>query len=156
MADSEPINWQDAIANPKWNNAMQEEINSIEKNKTWKLVELPHQKKAISVKWIFKLKTNPDGSIVKHKARLVARRFLQQQGIDYTELYAPVARMETIRFVVAIASSFNWSLYHMDVKSAFLNGPLQEEVYVLQPPGFEVESEKDKVYKLDKALYGLK
>ncbi|KAK2352556.1 putative mitochondrial protein [Trifolium repens] len=156
MADCEPINWQDAIANPKWHNAMQEEINSIEKNRTWKLVELPDHKKAISVKWIFKLKTNLDGSIAKHKARLVARGFLQQQGIDYTEVYAPVARMETIRLVVAITSSFNWPLFHMDVKSAFLNGPLEEEVYVLQPPGFEVESDRDKVYKLEKALYGLK
>jgi hypothetical protein len=156
MANCEPINWQEAITDPKWHNAMQEEINSIEKNRTWKLVKLPAHKKAISVKWIFKLKTNPDGSIAKHKARLVARGFLQQQGIDYTEVYAPVARMETIRLVVAIASSFNWPLFHMDVKSAFLNGPLEEEVYVLQPPGFEVESDGDKVYKLEKALYGLK
>ncbi|MCI36410.1 reverse transcriptase [Trifolium medium] len=88
---------------------------------------------------------------MKHKARLVARGFLQQQGIYYSEVYAPVGRMETIILVIAIASSMNWSLFHMDVKSAFLNGPLEEEVYVSQPPGFEVETEKHKVYKLQKA-----
>ncbi|KAK2438205.1 putative mitochondrial protein [Trifolium repens] len=134
---------------------MKEEISSIEKNKTWKLVELPPQKKAISVKWVFKLKTNPDGSIAKHKARLVARGFLQRQGIDFIEVHAPVARMEIIRLVVAITSSYDWPLFHMDGKSAFFNGPLQE-VHVLQSPGFEIESDKDKVYKLEKALYGLK
>jgi hypothetical protein len=119
-------------------------------------MEHPPEKKAISVKWIFKLKTNPDGSIAKHRARLMARGFLQRQGIDFTEVYAPVARMETIRLVVAITSSYGWTLFHMDVKSAFLNGPLQEEVYVLQPPGFEIEPNKNMVYKLEKALYGLK
>ncbi|KAK2417383.1 putative mitochondrial protein [Trifolium repens] len=156
MADSEPVNWNEAIVDSNWRRAMNEEIQSIEKNNTWSLVDLPPQKKPISVKWIFKVKKNPDGSILKHKARLVARGFLQQQGIDYSEVYAPVARMETIRLVISIASSMNWSLFHMDVKSAFLNGPLEEEVYVSQPPGFEVKTEKHKVYKLHKALYGLK
>ncbi|GAU33196.1 hypothetical protein TSUD_206550 [Trifolium subterraneum] len=156
MADVEPVNWHEALSDPNWKNAMNEEIKSIEKNNTWRLVDLPAQKKPITVKWIFKIKRNPDGGIVKHKARLVARGFLQQQGIDYNEVYAPVARMETIRLVITIASSMNWSLSHMDVKSAFLNGPLDEEVYVSQPPGFEVDAQKDKVYKLQKALYGLK
>ncbi|GAU30874.1 hypothetical protein TSUD_15600 [Trifolium subterraneum] len=156
MADTEPVNWHEALSDPNWKNAMNEEIRSIEKNNTWRLVDLPTQKNSISVKWIFKIKRNPDGGIVKHKARLVARGFLQQQGIDYNEVYAPVARMETSRLVIVIANSMNWSLSHMDVKSAFLNGPLEEEVYVSQPPGFEVDSQKDKVYKLQKALYGLK
>ncbi|GAU23292.1 hypothetical protein TSUD_237460 [Trifolium subterraneum] len=156
MADVEPVNWHEALSDPNWKNAMNEEITSIEKNNTWRLVDLPAQKKIITVKWIFKIKRNPDGGIVKHKVRLVARGFLQQQGIDYNEVYAPVARMETIRLVIAIASSMNWSLSHMDVKSAFLNGSLEEEVYVSQPPGFEVDAQKDKVYKLQKALYGLK
>ncbi|GAU50842.1 hypothetical protein TSUD_232190 [Trifolium subterraneum] len=156
MADVEPINWHEALSDPNWKKAMDEEIKSLEKNNTWRLVDLPAQKRPITVKWIFKIKRNPDGGIVKHKARLVARGFLQQQGIDYNEVYAPVARMETIRLVIAIASSMNWSLSHMDVKSAFLNGPLEEEVYVSQPPGFEVDAQKDKVYKLQKALYGLK
>ncbi|KAK2370871.1 putative mitochondrial protein [Trifolium repens] len=156
LAGTEPVDWHEAISDSHWKEAMNEEINSIEKNKTWRLVELPPQKKPVSVKWIFKIKRNPDGSILKHKARLVARGFLQQQGIDYNEVYAPVARMETIRLVITIASSMNWSLFHMDVKSAFFNGPLEEEVYVNQPPGFEVESQKNKVYKLQMALYGLK
>jgi hypothetical protein len=109
---------------------MKEELEAIERNKTWKLTELPKKKKAISVRWVFKVKLKPDGSIGKHKARLVARGFLQKPGLDYFEVFAPVARHETIRLVIALAANRGWSLMHLDVKSAFLNGPLQEEVYV--------------------------
>ena len=105
---------------------------------------------------MFKVKLKPDGSIAKHKAKLVAKGFLQKQGIDYTEVYAPVARMETIRLVIVISSSKNWTICQLDVKFAFLNGPLEEEVYILQPPGFEIKGKEHKVYKLLKALYGLK
>jgi len=122
----------------------------------WKLVELPNKKKTIYVKWIFKVKLNLDGSISKHKARLVARGFLHRYGVDYNEVFAPVARLETIRLVVALASSKNFSLSHLDVKSAFLNGPLEEDVYVTQPLGFEVKGKERMVYKLHKALYDLK
>ena len=118
---------------------MKEELDAIEKNRTWELVDLPHNKHPIDVRWVFKVKLKPDGSIAKHKARLVAKGFLQKQGIDYTKVYAPVARMETIRLVIAIASSRNWTICQLDVKSAFLNGPLEEEVYILQPPGFEIK-----------------
>lgn len=156
LADVEPVTWKQAFQEPEWNKAMHEEISSIVKNQTWELVHLPPDKHPIDVKWVFKLKRKPDGSIAKHKARLVARGFLQQEGIDYSEVYAPVARMETIRLVIAIASSKGWPLFQLDVKSAFLNGPLDEEVYVLQPPGFEVPDAPDKVYRLRKALYGLK
>lgn len=117
---------------------MNEEINAIERNQTWELVDPPTSKQPIDVKWVFKLKLKPDVSIEKYKARMVARGFLQRAGEDYTEVYAPVARMETIRLVIAIASSKGWPLFQLDAKFAFLTGPLEEEVYVLQSPGFEV------------------
>ncbi|CAJ2637748.1 unnamed protein product [Trifolium pratense] len=156
LADSEPLNYRDALKSNVWKRAMEEELKSIEKNQTWKLVDLPDKKKKIDVKWVFKVKLNPDGTMSKHKARLVARGFLQKHGIDYNEVFAPVARIETVRLVVALACKNKWSLYHLDVKSAFLNGPLDEEVYVSQPPGFEIKRKESMVYKLYKALYGLK
>ena len=100
------------------------------------MVELPLNKKPIALKWVYKVKVNADGEIVRHKARLVAKGFLQKAGIDYGEVYAPIARMETIRLVVALATNEDWSLHQLDVKSAFLNGPLEEEVYVQQPIRF--------------------
>ena len=104
----------------------------------------------------FKTKLKPDGQVAKYKAKLVERGFLQKYGQDYYKVYAIVGRMETIRFIVAIAVKNNWSMYQLDVKSAFLNGELEEEVYVNQPPGFEIKGNEEYVYKLDKALYGLK
>jgi len=156
MAESEPVNTEEALSDPKWMCAMKEELNSIEKNSTWMLVDLPKGKKAIGVKWVYKVKANPKGEIIKHKARLVAKGFLQKEGIDFDEVFAPVARHETIRLVVAMANNNSWPLYQMNVKSAFLNGPLDEEVYVRQPPGFVIKNQEAKVYKLRKALYGLK
>ena len=135
---------------------MVEELQAIERNNTWELVELPTHTKAIEVKWVFKLKHNADGSIARHKARLVARGFLQRAGLDYSEVFVPVARLETVRLVVALTCNQGWSTFHLDVKSAFLNGPLDEEVYVTQPHGFVIQKEANKVYKLHKALYGLK
>ena len=125
------------------------EAGSLSFNKVfqWELVDPPSNKKPIALKWVYKVKVNPKGEVVKHKARLVAKGFLQKAGIDYGEVYAPVARIETVRFVVAIATNANWSLHQLDVKSAFLNGPLDEEVYVLQPQGFVVKGSENKVYK---------
>ena len=108
------------------------------------------------MKWVFELKLNSNGSIAKHKARLVAKGFLQKSGVDYKEVFVPVARIETIRLVISLASISNWCLYHLDVKSAFLNGPLGEEVFVTQPPGFEQKGKEKYVYKLNKTLYDLK
>lgn len=99
---------------------------------------------------------NPYGSVVKHKASLIVRGFLQKSCLGYFEVFSPVARHETIRLIIAISINMNWPLIHLDVKSAFLNGPLQEEVYVIQPPGFVIENKEGMVYKLHKALYGLK
>eukprot|EP00253_Pinus_taeda_P011241 PITA_11241 len=135
---------------------MNEEIGAIEKSKTWELVDLPEGKKAIGVKWVYKPKRNAEGKIDRHKARLVVKGYKQQQGRDYDETFAPVARMETIRTMLSIAAQHKWMIYHMDVKSAFLNGVLKEEVYVEQPRGYEVAGQEHKVCKLKKALYGLK
>ncbi|MCI03247.1 retrovirus-related pol polyprotein from transposon tnt 1-94 [Trifolium medium] len=155
-AETEPVDFEDAVKSEKWLSAMNEEIESIERNNTWELVELPHNKKAIGVKWVYKVKLNPKGEITRHKARLVVKGFLQKEGIDFNEVFAPVARMKTIRLVTALTHYNNWSMHQMDVKCAFLNGPLDAEVYVVQPPGFIVKGNESMVYKLNKALYGLK
>jgi len=118
---------------------MLDELNSIEKNQTWDLVKLPDGNNAIDVKWVFKLKLNPEGKIVKHKARLLARGFLQKEGFEYTELFSLVSRHETIRLVITVATSKAWPLYHLDVKYAFLNGTLEEIVYITQPPRFIIK-----------------
>lgn len=120
------------------------------------MVNLPSNKRAIEVKWVFKTKFKPSGEVAKHKARLAAKGFLQKPGLDFNEVYAPVARIETVRLIVAIASMRKWTLSQLDVKSAFLNGPLEEEVYTRQPPGYVKKGMEDKVMKLNKALYGLK
>jgi Reverse transcriptase (RNA-dependent DNA polymerase) len=135
---------------------MEDEIKMIEKNETWELVEKSNEKDVVGLKWIYKTKTNPDGSVQKCKARLVANGYSQQPGIDYQETFAPVARHEIIRMLISLAAHKGWKMFQLDVKSAFLNGVLKEKVYVVQPQGFEVEGEEKKVYKLKKALYGLK
>ncbi|KAK2365584.1 putative mitochondrial protein [Trifolium repens] len=156
IAELEPVTLEQALNDSKWKAAMKEELKSIEKNNTWELMHKTVNKRPIDVKWVFKLKMKPNGEIAKYKARLVAKGFLQKQGLDFNEVFAPVARIETIRLVVAIATYKNWSMHQLDVKSAFLNGPLDEEVYVKQPPGFEIKGQENKVFKLKKALYGLK
>ena len=138
LAGAEPINYSEALKINKWKLAMVEELQAIERNNTWELVELPVCTKSIKVKWVFKLKHNVDSSIARHKARLVARGFLQRAGLDYSEVYSPVARLETVQLVVALTCNQGWSTFHLDVKSVFLNGPLDEEVYVTQSPGFVI------------------
>jgi Reverse transcriptase (RNA-dependent DNA polymerase) len=113
-------------------------------------------KRVIGLKWVYKLKKDSKGNVVKHKARLVAKGYVQQQGIDFEEVFAPVARIETIRLIIVLAVQRGWLLHHMDVKLAFLNGELLEEVYVTQPPGFKERGSEHKVLRLHKALYGLK
>ena len=110
----------------------------------------------IGLKWVYKTKLNPDGSIHKHKARLVVKGYSQMAGVDYGDTFAPVARHETIQLLVALAANCGWKIFHLDVKSAFLIGILEEEIYIEQPIGFLVAGHEDKVYKLHKALYGLK
>jgi len=156
LAKDEPVSFEEALKQNHWKKAIIEELNSIEKNDTWRLVQLSTDTKCIDVRWVFETKLKPDGQVAKYKAMLVARRFLQKYGQDYYEVYAPVARMETIRLIVAIAVKSNRSMYQLDVKFAFLNGELEEEIYVNQPPGFKIKGKEEYVYKLNKALYGLK
>ena len=136
--------------------AMQEELDQFQKNNVQKLVKLPKRKKVVGVKWIFCNKLDEDGKVVRNKARLVAKGYSQQEGIDYTKTFALVARLEVICILLSFATYSNMKLYQMDVKSAFLNGLIQKEVYVEQPPGFENETLPQHVFKLNKALYGLK
>lgn len=131
-------------------------MGSIERNQTWSLVTLPNGAKAIDVKWIYKTKLNELGEVDKFKARLVVKGYAQEYGIDYTEVFAPVARMDTVRMIIALAAQRGWGIYQLDVKSAFLHGELKENVFVEQPQGYEVEGKEHMVYKLHKALYGLK
>jgi hypothetical protein len=156
FADCEPVTFEEAAGNENWIKAMDEEINAIEKNKTWELTELPADKKPIGVKWVYKTKYKPSGEIDRYKARLVAKGYKQKPGIDYFEVFAPVARLDTIHMLMSLSAQNNWKIHQMDVKSAFLNGTLEEEVYVEQPAGYVVRGKEDKVYRLKKALYGLK
>ncbi|GJX66189.1 putative ribonuclease H-like domain-containing protein [Tanacetum coccineum] len=135
--------------------AMQEELLQFKLQKVWILVDLPFGKKVIGTKWVFRNKRDERSIVVKNKARLVAQRFRQEEGIDYDEVFAPVARIEAIRLFLAFASFMGFHVYQMDVKSAFLYGTIKEEVYVHQPSGFVDPAHPNKVYKVIKALYGL-
>ena len=139
-----------------WKEAIKIELDSILQNHTWNLVDLPPGCKVIGCKWIFKKKLRPDGTMDKFKARLVAKGYTQKPGIDYFDVYAPVARITTIRVLVALASIYKLHIHQMDVKTAFLNGDLDEEIYMQQPEGFVVKGQEKKVCKLNKSLYGLK
>jgi hypothetical protein len=152
----EPGTFSEAEPHECWRMAMLDELKAIEDNATWTLTDLPAGHRPIGLKWVFKTKRDEAGAVVKHKARLVAKGYVQREGVDFDEVYAPVARLDSVRVLVAIAAQQKWQVHHLDVKSAFLNGDLQEEVYVTQPPGFERDGEKGKVYRLHKALYGLR
>ena len=131
-------------------------MNSIENNDTWDLVDLPNYKNLVGVKWVYKTKVNEKGEIDRFKPRLVAKGFSQQPGIDFGETFSPVARQSTVREVLATIAQIKWKVYQMDVKSTFLNEILEEDIYVQQPLGYEVEGKEDKVQILKKVLYGLK
>ena len=156
VINDEPWDFNEAKELEGWIEACKDEILSIEKDNTWDLVELPAGVKPIEVKWVFKIKRTADGTISKYKARLVAKGYVQRHGVDYDEVFAPVACIETIRLIIALEGSHGWEIHHLDVKTAFLHGELKEEVFVKQPEGFIVPGEKHKVYKLKKALYGLR
>ncbi|CAN1132933.1 Retrovirus-related Pol polyprotein from transposon TNT 1-94 [Linum perenne] len=150
-----PKNIQEALQEPKWKQAVIDELQALEKNNTWDIVKLPPDKRTVDCKWIFTIKYNSDGTIERFKARLVARGFTQTQGLDYEETFAPVAKPNTIRVLLSLAANQDWPLHQLDVKNAFLNGDLLEEVYMNPPPGFQ-DQVKGKVCKLKKSLYGLK
>ena len=130
FVDSEPMNFDEAMRDKRWRQAMEEEINAIKKNNTWELSTLPKGYEAIGVKWVYKAKKNAQGDVERYKARLVAKGYKEKHGIDYEEVFSPVARMETIRLLIVIATQMKWRIYQLDVKSTFLNGYLENEVYV--------------------------
>jgi hypothetical protein len=135
---------------------MDEELDQIEKNDTWELVPRPKNKNVIDTKFVFRNKLNEDGQVTRNNARLVCKGYAQIEGIDFEETFSPISRMEAIRFLLAYACSKNVKVYQMEVKLDFLNGELEEEVYIEQPEGFQLSGNTDYVCKLKKALYGLK
>ena len=135
---------------------MDDEIDAIERNNTWELTDLPEGHKTIGVKWVFKTKLTENGEVDKYKACLVVKGYKQEYGIDYTEVFAPVARHDTIRLVIALATQNLWPIFQLDVKSTFLHGNLEEQVFVEQPLGHVKIGNEHKVYRLKKALYELK
>lgn len=145
----------DAPDHEMWQIAMTEEVTSLLKKGTWTLVEKPPNAKIIGSKWVYKIKRNPDGSVAKYKARLVARGFNQKYGIDFDENFSPVARYETVRLFLAIAASEQMQIAQIDIKNAYINGILKEEVYLQQPKGFEDTGRPNLVCKLSRAIYGL-
>ncbi|GJU35349.1 putative ribonuclease H-like domain-containing protein [Tanacetum coccineum] len=155
LSQKEPKKVIQALEDPSWIEAMQEELLQFELQNVWTLVDLPNGKRAIGTKWVIRNKKDERGIVVRNKARLVAQGYTQEEDIDYDEVFAPVARIEAIRLFLAYASYMGFIVYQMDVKSAFLYGTIEEEVYVCQPPGFEDPYFPDKVYKVEKALYGL-
>ena len=151
-----PNKVQEAMENLRWTKAMEEEMEALEKNHTWELVSLPHGKKPVGCRWVYTVKHNADGTISRYKARLVAKGFTQTYGIDYDETFVPVAKMNTVRVLLALAANLNWPLHQFDVKNAFLHGELTEEVYMNLPPGYVPDAPCNVVCRLKKSLYGLK
>ncbi|GJR86904.1 retrovirus-related pol polyprotein from transposon TNT 1-94 [Tanacetum coccineum] len=152
----EPKNIKEAMADSAWIEAMQDELHQFDRLKVWELVDKPFGKMIIKLKWLWKNKKDEDQTVIRNKARLVAKGYAQEEGVDFEESFAPVARLEAVRIFVAHAAHKSFPIYQMDVKTAFLNGPLKEEVYVAQPEGFVDPDHPEKVYLLRKALYGLK
>jgi hypothetical protein len=155
VSSIEPYRVEDVLRDSDWVLAMQEELNNFMRNDVWHLVPRPNQN-VVATKWVFRNKQDEHGVMTRNKARLVPKGYSQVEGLDFGETYAPVARLESIRILLAYATYHGFKVYQMDVKSTFLNGPIKEEVYVEKPLGFEDSEYPNHVYKLSKALYGLK
>jgi hypothetical protein len=159
LVDDTPKTIFEAFAYPDaddWKEVVHSEMDSILSNNTWELVDRLYGCKPVGCKWVFKKKLRPDGTIDKYKARLVAKGYTQKEGEDFFDTYSPVARLTTIRVLLSLVASHGLFVYQMDVKTTFLNGELEEEIYMTQPDGFVVKGQEDKVCKLQKSLYGLK
>lgn len=157
--DGEPSTLQEALNSSdagQWMTAMQEEMEALHKNKTWELVPLPHGRRPIGNKWVFKLKRNGDDQVERYRARLVVKGYAQKEGVDFNEIFSPVVRLTTVRVVLAMCATFDLHLEQLDVKTAFLHGDLKDEIYMLQPEGFEEKGKENLVCRLTKSLYGLK
>uniref|UniRef100_A0A2N9HQ47 Integrase catalytic domain-containing protein n=1 Tax=Fagus sylvatica TaxID=28930 RepID=A0A2N9HQ47_FAGSY len=152
----EPASFSEALHSPdrdEWMTAMQEEMSSMDKNNVWELVDLPPGRKTIGNKWVLKVKRKADGSIDRYKARLVAKGYTQREGIDYEDTFSPVVRFASIRLILSIVAKQDLELFQMDVKTAFLNGELDEEIYMAQPEGFEVKGHERKMIEEDHCVY---
>ena len=150
----EPYTYHEAYTDPLWQQGMNEELDTLHKNHTWDMVDLPPSKSVVGCKWFYKIKTRVDGSFERYKARLVAKGFTQEYGIDYEEIFAPVARLTSVRYLITVTAVHCWLFYQMDVKNFFLNGDIQEEVYMQPPPSYPHLGSQ--VCCLRHALYGLK
>ncbi|XP_065859400.1 retrovirus-related Pol polyprotein from transposon RE1 isoform X1 [Euphorbia lathyris] len=155
ITETEPKSYQEACTNPKWREAMQAEIDALDRNGTWEICSLPNDKEEVGARWTFKIKRNGDGSVERYKARLVAKGYTQQNGVDFLETFSPVTKMTTIRMLLALAAINGWFLEQLDINNAFLHGDLQEDIYMELPPGIETDI-INPVCKLKKSLYGLK
>jgi hypothetical protein len=153
---TEPSSFQEAVQDPTWVDSMVEEYDSIVKNSVWDIVPRAIDKSVVGSRWIYKVKQAVDWSVEKYKARFVARGFSQIEGIDYGETFAPVTRYSSIRSILALSAQMGWRIHQMDVKTAFLNGIIEEEVYIEKPKGFETFDRESHVCRLKRALYGLK
>ena len=157
--ENDPLTFTQAVKSENsklWHDAMTDEMNSMANNDVWDLVELPSGSKAIGCKWVFKTKRDSQGNIDRYKARLVAKGFTQVEGVDYRETFSPVSTKDSFRIIMALVAHFDLELHQMDVKTAFLNGVLEEEVYIKQPEGFIAKDKEHLVCKLKKSIYGLK
>ena len=155
----EPCTFAEAMESSRsneWMEAMEDEIVSLRKNGTWELTEAPQNRKVIQSRWVFKVKRDGTGHMIRHKALLVTKGFTQQAGIDYSKTYSPVVRHDSLRVILAIAGKLDLEIVQMDVKTAFLYGDLQEELYMAQPTGFIKVGEEHLVCQLKRNLYGLK
>jgi hypothetical protein len=156
MSAEEPAMFAVVEKDVSWRKVMLEEMQFIEENHTWELVDPPMGCRPIGLKWVYKVKRDECGAIIKHKARLVARGFIEREGIDFEEVFALVARMESVRLLLALSTAKDWCIHHLDMKSAFLNGDLAEVVFVKQAPDFVIKGAEHKVLQLWKALYRLR
>jgi hypothetical protein len=159
ITDDDPRTVREAVNSEDsklWKKAMVEEIDALDNNEAWDIVELPTGRKPVGSKWLFKKKFNAEGKVEKYKARLVAKGYSQVEGIDFGEIFSPVAMLTSIRFLLSIVAAFDLEVEQMDVKTTFLHGDLEEEIYMKQREGFVVKGKKELVGKLKKLLYGLK
>ena len=159
ILDDDPTSFKEAMNNEhlsEWLDAMKDEMESMNANEVWDLVEIPKGAKTVGCKWVYKTKRDSKGNIERFKARLVAKGFTQREGIDYNETFSPVSSKDSFRIIMALVAHYDLELHQMDVKTAFLNGDLYENVYMAQPESFVVEGKEHLGCKLKKSIYGLK